>query len=190
MYHALIQFHLALALIHFFPGINYIFMLPYTVSLHKILIIATGQLSDEKCKRKKCCIHQPLTCIKTKYILVHVTTFRTVFELAPEMLKLKLSSFITATFDWTVTARNVLELYRWSIIIAKTHIFFCNMCIYFLIKRKPKPIWLFSPILTMLGTISLCQKNHELKHWLVYFVMRCYFQENNVFASANVVLNC
>ena len=54
MYHALIRSYLSLALIHFFPGIDYI-LLPFAVNLHKILIIST----DEKCNRKKCCIHQP-----------------------------------------------------------------------------------------------------------------------------------
>ena len=53
------QINLALALINFFPGIDYILMLPYAVSLHKIFI-STGQLSDEKnLNGKKCCIHQP-----------------------------------------------------------------------------------------------------------------------------------
>ena len=39
--------YLALALLNF---IDYILMLPYAVSLHKIKTISTGQLSDEKWK--------------------------------------------------------------------------------------------------------------------------------------------
>ena len=77
---------------------------------------------------KKGWIHKLLTCINSSsfsIILEVVSTWQELFQLW--------MGFTPTAFDWTVIARNVLELYQWSIVIAKTFISFVDEKIFALL---------------------------------------------------------